>query len=492
MATALRKINLPLVLGFLVLFALGWSAVLAWTSLTLPADSIEQWIWMRSLEWGYYKHPPLPTWMLRLASRVFGDSPATVAGLGAATTAAALALFWCLLRRVRGTAYATVALLAAACITYYNGRLNYYNHNVVLLLASTACACALERALATRRLAWWLVLGLALGLGALAKYQIAVTAACVAAVVAYRGTWRDPLQRRGLLAALLAAVLVVAPHAAWLLAQRDGPIDYAMRSSLGVSLDIASRIAATLHWLADQVLNRALPAWLLLGASLLAIERPGPAPRAAERAAADDARVLLRVWGLLPLGFMALMGLATGAELQLQWGTGFLLFLVPAVMEAMPVDWQRLPLRSLAQSFLVLQAVLVTLAVARSPQAPRAWRDSHWRQFDAGPLAEAMAPLAREVLGGAVPVVIGPYAMAGAVALRLPERPRVLIDGRYDRSPWLTAAWVARHGGIEIAPTRQLPEGTPFGTRAPGWSWRIVPPTPETPPAPVPLGPVDP
>jgi hypothetical protein len=42
--------------------------------------------------------------------------------------------------RLRGPTHAGVALLAALCITYYNGRLHYYNHNILLLLLSSASA----------------------------------------------------------------------------------------------------------------------------------------------------------------------------------------------------------------------------------------------------------------------------------------------------------------------------------------------------------------
>ncbi|NMM79153.1 hypothetical protein B2J89_21170, partial [Acidovorax sp. SRB_24] len=48
----------------LLLFAGVWLWHLSSVALSPPADNIEQLTWMRSLQWGYYKHPPLPTWML--------------------------------------------------------------------------------------------------------------------------------------------------------------------------------------------------------------------------------------------------------------------------------------------------------------------------------------------------------------------------------------------------------------------------------------------
>ena len=47
----------------MAVFALAWLWLSNRIVLAPPTDNIEQLIWVRSLEWGYYKHPPLPTWM---------------------------------------------------------------------------------------------------------------------------------------------------------------------------------------------------------------------------------------------------------------------------------------------------------------------------------------------------------------------------------------------------------------------------------------------
>ena len=45
----------------LLVFALCWLLLLDRGALAPPTDNIEQLTWVRSLEWGYYKHPPLAT-----------------------------------------------------------------------------------------------------------------------------------------------------------------------------------------------------------------------------------------------------------------------------------------------------------------------------------------------------------------------------------------------------------------------------------------------
>ena len=120
----------------LVMFGSVWLVELAATSLSPPVDNIEQLTWVRSLEWGYYKHPPLPTWLLWLPAEIFGLSSSVTYVLGATLTLGALGLLWRILRNRRSAQTANLVLLGSLCVTFYNGRLYYYNHNIVLLRLS--------------------------------------------------------------------------------------------------------------------------------------------------------------------------------------------------------------------------------------------------------------------------------------------------------------------------------------------------------------------
>ena len=70
------------VMVLVCLFAVIWVWHLMSVALTAPMDNVEQLVWSHSLEWGYHKHPPLPTWLLALLivviSLFFGDTIALV------------------------------------------------------------------------------------------------------------------------------------------------------------------------------------------------------------------------------------------------------------------------------------------------------------------------------------------------------------------------------------------------------------------------------
>lgn len=479
-AVATGDVSRRSVIVGMLLFAVAWLALLAYTSRVPGLDDLEQLTWVRSLEWGYYKHPPLPTWLLWVPVKVLGWSAWTVYAMGAATTLAALAIMWRLLAQLRGERYALVALMAAACITYYNGRLDYYNHEVVLMLVSAACAALAWQAFATGRLRWWLGLGLALGLGALTKYQIAVTLASIAAFAVQQRFWRDASQRLGLLLALLTALLVFSPHLLWLRAHDFAPISYAMASSLAAAIPWPDRAYGALHWLIDQVLNRALPALLLLlwvgwtARRAAGLRKTTGTPNGQR----PDARAFLVAFGAVPLVFMPLVGLVAGAHVQLHWGTPYLLFAVPLVMELTPaVAWRQADPRTLLKAFVAIQGLLLVISLTTSGPRPNAAPGTHWRSFDAGPAAAWMAEPARRALGGPIRVLIGPPAESAALALALPEQPLVLIDGRLDHSPWVSESLISHCGAVELGETSAMPDGIPLWPAMPGWSYRVRPPT---------------
>jgi 4-amino-4-deoxy-L-arabinose transferase-like glycosyltransferase len=475
------SLRAPSVLALLLLFAFVWLWHLGTASLTAPQDNLEQLLWTHALQWGYYKHPPLPTWLLWPWVQ-WADGQIWASYLwGAAVSLLALLVFWHLLAQMRGQHYALVALLAVLCITYYNGRLYYYNHNTVLMLAVCLSAWACWRAFETHRLRWWAALGLALGAGALSKYQIVIAVICVLVFFLQQGAWRVAVHRQGLLTAGCVALLVFSPHVLWLQANDFQPLAYAKETSLGLNLDAAQRIKQSLRWLADMLLNRALPAWLMLAAVVWMVARHRSKAQSMEHTvpAEPAARAFLWVWGFVPLLFTVFVGLISGAELQLQWGTAFLLFAVPAMMELIPVVWRNVNVKRALCVFVLIQATLLLASHLSSFKGPAALRDKHWRSFDSAKLAQRIAPTAVEQLRGGIKVVIGPSNLATALAMQLPSRPLVLVDGRYDISPWVSEDLVKRCGAVSIVKKTSAAfpnDVTPLGEEFPGLGWKIVRP----------------
>lgn len=450
--------HLPDAVAWMAVWAVAWVSVLMALSWSPPTDSVEQLVWVRSIEWGYHKHPPLPTMMIWPLVQLFGIHEWVVSAAGALVISGALLISWRLVRELAGRHFAALAMLGSLSITYYSGRTNFYNHNTVLLLFVAAAAWFCWRAFADRSPRAWLALGLMLGLGALAKYQVVLAALCVIVFWLTQRGWRDPLHLRGLLNAAMVAAVVFAPHLWWLVAHDFLPFRYAAHTSLGAAMACAQRAAHAVHWLADQC-NRLSPA-LLLAAGLLWKTRretvpasPDPVP-----AVAPDARVFLLIWGLLPLLTIVLIGLVTGADLQFQWGTAFMSFTCAALMLFLPEGrWHRIERRDAVTGFLAVQILLFAMTWVMSPMSGLGLSKSRSAGFRSEHFAARIGPPARTVLGGPVRIVAGSARIASAFALRMPERPLVLLDGDMTASPWLSVAQIRRHGVLWVGDENSAP-----------------------------------
>lgn len=450
----------------LATYTIAWLSLLNHAVMVPPTDNIEQLIWVRSLEWGYYKHPPLPTWLLWPIVQVLGWNAWATYLMGAVSTLTAFMLMWQTLRSIRGEAFAAIAVLAGLCITFYNGRLYFYNHEIVLIPLVAGCAMACWNAYHSRKLVWWIVLGLCLGLGALAKYQIAVAGLAVLVFWCSRRAWREPIHLFGLLTAGIIALLVFTPHLIWLMDHDFEPLHYAMSSSLAADLPWSNRIYEIAKWWADQLLNRALPSWIFIAALGLLARRlrdareglntrePPSCPDAATRA-------LLLSFGFTPLVFVSAMTLFSGSHIQLHWGTPFLLFIVPAAMELVRADGLRsIRPRCAIAVFTIIQLLLMARVELTAPNGAGVLRrDSDWRYFDAQMLADMLYPSAITALGGPIRIISGPWEESGALALRLSENPLVLIEGELRFSPWVSAEMVKNCGVLELRQANRRPEG---------------------------------
>lgn len=213
-------------------------------------DNIEQFNWAQSLEWGYHKHPPLPTWILAAAIAVFGPSPhwthllATLCVLGTAV------FTWLIGRRLLGERVASAAVVLWGLHLCFSQRVQLYNHNTLLVLCMAA---AVWFALRSRDggMRWWLATGVAAGAAVLSKYQAIVPLAGLLLALAWAGCLGTARQRLGLALAIGMLMLVVAPHAVWVVQHDFTTLRYA--SDAVESSSLWQRLGFLAYFFANQV-----------------------------------------------------------------------------------------------------------------------------------------------------------------------------------------------------------------------------------------------
>ncbi len=209
----------PVALGLYLLLVVGLRSLVA---KSLMFDESEQLALSQVLALGYGSQPPLVVWVVWTVGCMFGPSAASIIGVRFAI----LGLMYCGLYACgraltatparAGLAAASALLVPAVC---WDFMLDKTNTPMACAMAAFTVA-ALVRAVRTEQIRWAVVVGVIVALGILSKYTFIPFAAGLLTasltVSQYRGwVW----SRRGLMS-VAVAVVVVLPHAAWVLLNR--------------------------------------------------------------------------------------------------------------------------------------------------------------------------------------------------------------------------------------------------------------------------------
>jgi 4-amino-4-deoxy-L-arabinose transferase-like glycosyltransferase len=160
--------------------------------------------------WVTVDKPPLAWWIPAAAAKVFGFNSWTVLGPSAVAGATAVLLLTVTVRRVWGPSAGIISGVALAVMPAAVAVSRSNNPDVWLVLGVVAAAWAMERAVATARWRWILMMGLFVGVGFLAKLGaalIVVPALWMAYFVGASSSWKKRLVE---LAAATAALVAVA------------------------------------------------------------------------------------------------------------------------------------------------------------------------------------------------------------------------------------------------------------------------------------------
>ena len=117
--------------AFLAVYLISWTLLSALLLLSSELDSIEQVVWSQSWQWGYYKHPPLPSALLHALNSLFGG-PSIGLTVFAAQGCSVVALFyvWLLAKQMLPKKRAIVAVLITSLIAYHIHVVFNHNHRM--------------------------------------------------------------------------------------------------------------------------------------------------------------------------------------------------------------------------------------------------------------------------------------------------------------------------------------------------------------------------
>jgi hypothetical protein len=431
--------------AFLGLHAAVWTALPTLLYPNLPLDLIEALIYGREWQLGYDKLPPLPWWLVEIADRLVGHDFAYYL-LAQAAVLAALGVVWLAARPLVGPLGALVAVLIVDGLHYLNFTAAKFNHDVIQLPFWALAGFAFHRALRGRQMTDWLLLGLAVGLSLWAKYFVAVLAIPLALFVLIDRDARKTLATPGPYIALAAALITMAPHLVWLVQNDFLPFAYAEHRALP-SRGLIDHVWHPLQFAVSQLFFL-LPSLLIALPLFYPRARAGEPPVALSADAFDRRIVTLLAFG--PVATVLALSAVSGRGTVAMWGYPLWLFLGLWLVLNARHAFDRVRLGRMIATWAIVFTGLALAFIANYAVLPH--YDHRYRAvfFPGSDLGREISQRYRAMTGKPIVYVIGSMWDGGNVVHYASEHPRVLIDGKPARAPWIDLADLKALGAVVV------------------------------------------
>ena len=429
----------------LFLHAVVWTALPALFFRNLPLDLIEALVYGREWQLGYDKLPPLPWWLAEMAWRAFGPA-AFYYALSQIAIVTAFTFVFLTARPLVGATGALIAVLIIDGLHYFNFTAPKFNHDVVQLPFWAMAGYAYWAALRKGEMRHWLLLGVAIGMAVWAKYFVVVLAAPLGLFALIDRDARQAMTTAGPYVAAMVAFLVASPHLFWLVANDFLPFAYADARALHFRGPLDYLIKPP-KFLVSQ-LGFLVPS-LLIAAPYL--RRDVKAPEAARvRADAFDRRIVaLLAFG--PVATVFLMSLVSGRDTVPLWGYPLWLFLgLWIVLNVRLLD------RVTAMRITVVWGIITSVSALAFVFHYDLRSRFHIKErytaelYPGGALADEMSRRFRALTGKPLAYVIGSIWDGGNIGHYAPDHPRVLIDGKPSRAPWIDLGDLRAKGAVVV------------------------------------------
>lgn len=268
----LRNHELPPAWLWVPLLALVVGNVVGLFAVGVHPDEAYYWIWSERLQAGYFDHPPMVAWVIRLFTELFGDYP-WVIRLPAVLAWIAINFSVYTITRDAFPGHrlsAWMAVLVATSLPLYQIGFHVVTPDSPYLLFTALAYWALYLAL-TRDPRWWLAVGVFGGLSLLSKYiAVLFPLGLFLALLVSRQGRQVLLTPWPYLAAAIAALLF-SPVVYWN-AQHEW-VSFLFQLGHGINVKQEASISNVLLFLASQ-LAVAMP-WTLIAMVYAAVRRRG-------------------------------------------------------------------------------------------------------------------------------------------------------------------------------------------------------------------------
>lgn len=208
----------PSLIGLLLILLIGTAyraLALHWSGLNLYVDEAQYWTWSQALDWGYYSKPPVIAGLIAATTAVFGHSELAVKSGALFVYPLTTLMLYALAQRLFDARIAFWTALTFFTLPGVAFSSLIISTDVPLFLCWTSALYALHRAVSENDWFWWMLLGIACGVGLLTKYTMGIFGLSTALWFAITPSLREQFRRPGPYLTAAVAALLFAPNLWW-------------------------------------------------------------------------------------------------------------------------------------------------------------------------------------------------------------------------------------------------------------------------------------
>lgn len=419
----------------LVWHLLVWVALPSATYEMLPLDAAELLGWGKEWQLGYYKHPPLGPWLGEWVFQLSGQLPESLYVLAQFCVVLTLYYVWRTARLVLNAEAAIAATLLLEVSYFHTVLTPNFNMNSLQLPIWAAMGFHFLRALqgASKH---WIAAAIWSAAALLTKYSGALLLLVFASVLTIdaraRSEWRNPWLWGG--AAI--GLLLISPHLAWLLEHWRLPVAYLQRFEAQGSKNWSAHVVEPIRFAVGALAGMVLCA--VVAATLLG--------RGGREVSIDSrTRQWITVLCFGPLVLAMLYGAISGSRLKSTWAFPFFNLFGIWLLTSARFQWKPERARWFGSALLIL---MLGLSIGHVGYKTRSSPSK--TVFDGTSLAAEVDKAWQQRFGSPLRIVAGDHILTAIVSTYAPSRPSMLIEGRFDYSPWISESRLKAEGAAVI------------------------------------------
>ncbi|MDC0955062.1 glycosyltransferase family 39 protein [Alphaproteobacteria bacterium] len=438
-----------------------WTLIPYLSNQALPLDVIREGLsWGQEWRLGYYKHPPLVSWITNISYVAFGDlGPYFLSQIFVALTyyySYKTSEFHLSQKK------AFLATLLLLGVYYFSWPTPEFNHNVAQMPIWASLIFLFHKVIFLRDQRAWIFSGAVIGIGALVKYSVLILPVLMLFYLMASRKILETLKSWELYVGIALAILIICPHAVWLF-QNDFITFQYLNDRAGAGLSKIESLIGGLKFLLAQIADH-LPMFLALGfAGLLnfkswRLQKKNP----------QNLKVLW-LFGLGPCFLTIVISIATGMGLRDMWGAPMWSLSGTLVMVSLSKSLDGHHYRKIVFCFgalFLMVAILYGISNKYGSLFSGKLKRTDWpavkisESFEKKWISKTNCPLS---------IVAGENWLAGLVSAKTSGRPSVWIDADFQLSPWITQDRLQNEGALLLWLTgdskhqKMLRKATEFG-----------------------------